>query len=153
MAHFLFAQTGTNMEKLLGSSVTMLSEARAKSKQHSSSATELWQLEIVISDGICQGHERLRSLVRRAEEEKIVIVFIVLDSLHSQSTGARTQDHAQGSIMSMMQGAYAEVDGRMEIKMNRYMDTFPFNYYIVLRDIESLPDVLASTLRQFFEIR
>jgi len=152
MSHFRFAQSGTNMEKLLESSIAMLGDARARSKQHSLNATELWQLEIIISDGVCQGHERLRSLVRKAEEEKIVVVFIVLDSLHFHS-GTQVQDTLQSSIMSMMQGAYAEVDGRMEIKMNRYMDTFPFNYFIVLRDIESLPDVLASTLRQFFEIR
>ncbi|KZO97025.1 P-loop containing nucleoside triphosphate hydrolase protein [Calocera viscosa TUFC12733] len=152
VSHFKFAQTGTDMEKLLDSSITMLSDARVRSKHSSINASELWQLEIIISDGVCQGHERLRSLIRRAEEEKIVIVFIVLDSLHLQK-GSPTQDQMHGSIMSMMQGSYTEIEGRMEIKMNRYMDTFPFSYYIVLRDIEALPDVLASTLRQFFEIK
>ncbi|KZT60094.1 P-loop containing nucleoside triphosphate hydrolase protein [Calocera cornea HHB12733] len=152
LSHFQFAQTGTNMEQLLESSIAMLSEARARSKQSSVNTSELWQLEIIISDGVCQGHERLRSLVRKAEEEKIVVVFIVLDSLHLQR-GVSAQDQMHGSIMSMMQGSYTEVEGRMEIKMNRYMDTFPFSYYIVLRNIESLPNVLASTLRQFFEIK
>ncbi|EJT98719.1 P-loop containing nucleoside triphosphate hydrolase protein [Dacryopinax primogenitus] len=148
LSRFGFLQTGTNVHNLLEESIAMLCKARVRSTQQSVIANDLWQLEIIISDGVCQGHERLRSLVRRAEEEKIVIVFIVLDSLHGQKLQLN-----ENSIMSMMQGAYMEVDGRMEIKMTRYMDTFPFTYYIVLRDVQSLPDVLASTLRQFFEIR
>ena len=42
-------------------------------------------------------------------------------------------------------------DGNLELQMERYMDAFPFDYYVVLRDVESLPDVLSETLRQFFE--
>jgi midasin len=35
--------------------------------------------------------------------------------------------------------------------MRRYMDTFPFDYYVILRDIKALPETLSSTLQQFFE--
>jgi midasin len=34
----------------------------------------------------------------------------------------------------------------------KYMDTFPFPYYIVLQDIALLPQTLANLLRQWFEL-
>ena len=33
-----------------------------------------------------------------------------------------------------------------------YLDTFPFPYYVVLRNIQTLPDILADALRQWFEL-
>lgn len=32
-----------------------------------------------------------------------------------------------------------------------YMDDFPFPFYIVLRDVTSLPETLSDALRQWFE--
>ena len=34
----------------------------------------------------------------------------------------------------------------------RYLDGFPFPFYILLRDIASLPRTLADLLRQWFEL-
>ena len=34
----------------------------------------------------------------------------------------------------------------------RYMDTFPFPFYIVLRDIAALPRTLADLLRQWVQL-
>lgn len=33
-----------------------------------------------------------------------------------------------------------------------YMDQFPFPFYMILRDINSLPGVLSDALRQWFEV-
>ena len=33
-----------------------------------------------------------------------------------------------------------------------YMDSFPFPFYVILRDINSLPSVLGDALRQWFEL-
>lgn len=35
---------------------------------------------------------------------------------------------------------------------SKYLDSFPFPFYIVLRDLASLPSTLASLLRQWFEL-
>ena len=32
------------------------------------------------------------------------------------------------------------------------MDSFPFPYYIVLRELQSLPQVLSDALRPWFEL-
>ncbi|KAI1794980.1 midasin [Ganoderma leucocontextum] len=149
MGAFRFDQKATQVLSLVETSLALLEQARERRAVSSASAADLWQLEIIISDGICQDHERLRTVLRRAEEQRVMVVFIILDSL--QSKGAGTAGKNDNSILSMNQVAYKMVDGRMDLTMERYLDTFPFEYYVVLRSVEALPDVLSGTLKQFFE--
>ncbi|KAM5539433.1 hypothetical protein V8D89_006885 [Ganoderma adspersum] len=149
MGAFRFDQTATQVLALLETSLGLLEQARERRAVGSGSAADLWQLEIIISDGICQDHERLKTVLRRAEEQRVMVVFIVLDSLHSKTAGAAGKN--ENSILSMNQVAYKMVDGRMDLQVERYLDTFPFEYYVVLRNVEALPDVLSGTLKQFFE--
>ncbi|RPD62626.1 midasin [Lentinus tigrinus ALCF2SS1-7] len=151
MSAFHFDQKATQVLSLLETSLKLLEQARERRAVSSASAGDLWQLEIIISDGICQDHERLRTVLRRAEEQRVMVVFIVLDSLHSKSAGSGATGKNESSILSMNQVAYKMVDGRMDIQVERYLDTFPFEYYVVLRNVEALPDVLSGTLKQFFE--
>lgn len=151
---FHFDQKATQVLSLVESSLELLERARERRATSSASAADLWQLEIIISDGICQDHEKLRTLLRKAEEQRIMVVFIILDSLHTRTiadgSGPAANQH-QNSILHMNQAVYKNVDGRMDLHVERYLDTFPFEYYVVLRDVEALPDVLAGTLKQFFE--
>ena len=78
-----------------------------------------------------------------------MIVFIIIDSLHTK--GAQGEAGSHNSILSMNQVAYKTVNGQLDLHVERYLDTFPFEYYVVLRSVEALPDVLAGTLKQFFE--
>ena len=152
MGAFRFDQKATQVLSLVETSLALLEQARERRAVSSASAADLWQLEIIISDGICQDHERLRTALRRAEEQRVMIVFIILDSLHSKSVSAAgAAGKNESSILSMNQVAYKMVDGRMDLKVERYLDTFPFEYYVVLRNVEALPDVLSGTLKQFFE--
>lgn len=45
----------------------------------------------------------------------------------------------------------ANAKGQMELVMERYLDTFPFETYVVLRDVSALPEVLSGVLRQWME--
>lgn len=92
---------------------------------------------------MCQDHDKLRAALRKAEEQRVMIVFIIIDSLHSGGTGSS----AQGSILTMQKAEFKN----MELQLQRYLDSFPFEYYVVLRDVEALPQVLSATLKQFFE--
>ena len=38
------------------------------------------------------------------------------------------------------------------IQFESYMDAFPFPFYLILRDINSLPMILSDALRQWFEL-
>lgn len=158
MNSFQFDQHRTDVAALVDRSLSFLAEARQR-QASSSSAPDLWQLQVIISDGVCQDHHRLRTLLRRALEERVMIVFIIVDSLHQNATTATqtsTQTStptpsatARTSILSMQTVAYTQVNGEMQLEMQRYLDTFPFEFYVVLRDVEALPGVLADTLRQW----
>jgi midasin len=150
---FRFNQKATNVLSLIETSLKVLESARDRRSMSSATSGDLWQLEIIISDGLCQDHDRLRTLLRKAEEQRVMIVFIIVDSLHcGTATGpSSSQTTAPSSILNMDKAEYKIVDGRMELQLHKYLDSFPFEYYVILRDVEALPDVLAGTLKQFFE--
>ena len=133
---FTFSQSKTDIAQLLQTSIDVLMNARETSRLRNN---DLWQLEIIISDGICENHAEIARLVRQALDVKIFIVFIVLDD----------RDDAK-SILQTSSVTYEKKDGKLQMKMTRYLETFPFDYYIVLKHVEELPEVLADTLRQFF---
>lgn len=43
------------------------------------------------------------------------------------------------------------LDGKL-LEIRSYLDNFPFPFYVILRDINSLPTVLSDALRQWFEL-
>ncbi|KAL1955870.1 hypothetical protein VTO42DRAFT_8028 [Malbranchea cinnamomea] len=139
---FSYKQTGTNVRKLVAESIALFREARAK--QASANRTgDLWQLQLIISDGICEEHDIIRRLVRQAQEERIMIVFIIVDAVADESR----------SIMKLTQASFeldesGAGDGRW--KMKRYLDDFPFPYYLVVRDVQELPSILSLALKQWF---
>lgn len=133
LRHFTFNQDRTDVNRLLSRSLDIFAEARP--------SNENWQLEIIISDGICEDHENLRRLVRRAHDNHVMVVFIVLDALNKD-----------GSILEMSQVNYSQDEnGNMSLQVERYMDKFPFEYYVLVRDIAGLPAILASVLRQYLQ--
>jgi len=150
---FRFNQKATDLLGLVETSLKVLEQARDRRSTRSSSAADLWQLEIIISDGICQDVERIKTVLRKAEEQRVMIVFVILDSLHSHiKVGTSSTNAVQNSILTMQQGVVRKnANGVMEVKMERYLDLFPFEYYVVLRDVEALPEILSGTLKQFFE--
>jgi len=145
---FTFSQSRTDVAAFLEGSLSVLEAARENSS--STSGRELWQLEIIISDGICQDHERLRRVLRKARGMRVLVVFIVIDALNNAPS---TSGGNESSILTLSQVSYkpSPTTGQMELTMERYLDSFPFEYYVVLRDVEALPRVLADTLRESFE--
>ncbi|KAI9105976.1 hypothetical protein DFS34DRAFT_574203 [Phlyctochytrium arcticum] len=138
LRRFSFAQERTNVLGMIRTAMDILSEAKMTSPM---GGDDLWQLQLVISDGICEDHEQIRSVVRKAAEERIMVVFIILDNRGEKD-----------SIVKMTNVTY-DTDassGRMMLQMNRYMDTFPFDYYVVVGNVAGLPEVLSDVLRQFF---
>lgn len=129
---FSFDQLRTNVKTLVETSMGIFESVKINS------SADLWQLEIIISDGVCEDHETLRRLVRKAQEEKIMIVFVILDSVR------------ESSILNMNQVRFEmAADGTQELKMDRYLDSFPFGFYLVVNDIRELPGILALALRQW----
>lgn len=130
---FGFNQQRTNVHQLLETTLDMFKET--------SNSSEQWKLEIIVSDGIADDHKGLRKLVRRAYDEKVMLVFVVLDALNKDT-----------SILNMNEVRYSsDANGMPKLEVVRYMEDFAFDYYVIVRDIADLPMVLASVLRQYFQ--
>lgn len=137
LQQFTFAQQKTYVKSLVETSIGLLEHAR--SNHSGPRGTELWQLQLIISDGICEDHDAVRALVRRAAEHQIMVIFIIVDNKPEKD-----------SILAMTNVKYENVEGKMTLQMERYLDSFPFEYYLILRDINALPEVLSDALRQYF---
>ncbi len=139
LRQFSFSQNTTNITSLVQQSINLFRTARQSSTASSSSA-DLWQLQLIISDGVCDAseHDHIRRLLREAMEERIMIVFVVVDDVRKKGKGE--------SVLDLRQVKF--VDGK--VKIERYLDTFPFQYYLVVGDVGELPGVLATLLRQWF---
>ncbi|KAI9712029.1 MAG: hypothetical protein M1820_001738 [Bogoriella megaspora] len=136
---FAFQQKKTDVKLLLEETLRLFREARLKA---GGSASELWQLQIIISDGICDDHSEIKRLLRQAQEEKIMVVFVIVDAV--------TEGKKQ-SILELQEVDFGvNGNGDMEVRRQKYLDTFPFQYYLIVRDVAELPSVLAGALRQWF---
>lgn len=142
---FTFQQSKTDVTKLLKSSIGLLRDARAR---QSGSAAELWQLMIVMSDGHCEDHERLRALVRQAQEERVMVVFVVLGAVEETGKGASEK---KSNILNLRSAEFVQdANGETKVVWRNYFDTFPFQWYALVQNIDELPSVLANALRQWF---
>ena len=68
-----------------------------------------------------------------------MIVFAIINSSGNQS------------ILNLQQTSFEKDEkGEMQVKIKRYLDGFPFSYYLIVGDIKNLPGVLSTALRQWF---
>lgn len=65
----------------------------------------------------------------------VLLAFIILDNPSASLLDMRTVNFVDGKPF-----------------FTQYLDSFPFPYYVVLRDIAALPATLADLLRQFFQL-
>ncbi|KAH0289482.1 midasin [Aureobasidium namibiae CBS 147.97] len=172
---FNFEQTRTNVKTLVAESLELFRAARLRAQGASS---ELWQLQLIVSDGVCEDHNGIRSLVRQAHEERIMMVFVIVDATAtapsysaapstavsgtatpaalSTADPAGTQAQAKtkkpSSILDLQTAEFVKDPntGEMSVRTVKYLDSFPFGYYLVVRDVRELPGVLAGALRQWF---
>ena len=136
MESFTFDRTKTNVRKMVEHSMQAFQDA----KERSNTNHELWQLQFIISDGICEDHDALRLLLRQALERRIMIVFCVLDTLASRN-----------SILQMKRAEYVETEpGVKKLVIRSYMSDFAFDHYLIVQSVAELPELLSSCLRQFF---
>nr|QEY02173.1 midasin [Oliveria decumbens] len=95
----------------------------------------LQQLVLIIADGRFHEKENLKRCVRDILSKKRMVAFLLLDS-------------PQESIMDLMEASFQSGN----VTFSKYMDSFPFPFYVLLKNIEALPRTLADLLRQWFEL-
>ncbi|KIW72903.1 hypothetical protein PV04_01064 [Phialophora macrospora] len=141
---FSFGQRGTDVKRLLEQSIQLFRESR---RQRQAGSEEQWQLQLIVSDGHISDHDAVARLLRRAhDDERIIVVFVIVDA-------------GQESILDLKEAVYERdpnaTDGsgadEPKLRMKRYLDGFPFPYYLVVREVRDLPNVLATALKGWFE--
>eukprot|EP01114_Cavostelium_apophysatum_P009739 TRINITY_DN2299_c0_g1_i7.p2 TRINITY_DN2299_c0_g1~~TRINITY_DN2299_c0_g1_i7.p2 ORF type:complete len:2267 (+),score=877.38 TRINITY_DN2299_c0_g1_i7:9332-16132(+) len=130
LSQFTFAQNTTNMVSLMDGIRKILEVSRDLSSEN-------MQLVLLISDGRFDDKEDLKAAIRECEGKNIFLVFIIVDNPTNKN-----------SVIDIQTVSYP--GGRL--KISRYIDNFPYSYYIVLRELNKLPQVLADALRQWFEM-
>lgn len=139
LQRFTFGQDRTDIALLIRQTIDTFRTAR----QQSSGGSDLWQLALILSDGLTpsSAHDSIRRLLREAMEERIMIVFIIMDD-----TGKKKGD----SVLELKEAKFVSEGGESRVVIERYLDTFPFQYYLIVHNLEELPSALAGLLRTWF---
>uniref|UniRef100_A0A3Q2D7A0 Midasin n=1 Tax=Cyprinodon variegatus TaxID=28743 RepID=A0A3Q2D7A0_CYPVA len=134
-----FQQKKTRIAQFLETSTKMFLSAR----QHiPGSITSTAQLLLIVSDGrglFLEGKERVMAAVQAARTANIFVIFVALDN-------PNTRD----SILDIKVPVFKGPGELPEIRS--YMEEFPFPFYVILRDVNTLPETLSDALRQWFEL-
>ena len=120
---------------------TKHSSAVAWPRRKCSAGSALSQLLLIVADGRFHERDALARAVRAASggaegSNGLLIVFILPDTDSNES------------VLELQSVTFE--NGTPVFK--RYLDEFPFPYYLVLRDIEHLPRLLADVLRQWLQL-
>ncbi|XP_066867568.1 midasin isoform X2 [Kogia breviceps] len=134
-----FQQKKTKIAQFLESVANMFVAAQQLSQNIS---PETAQLLLVVSDGrglFFEGKDRVVAAVQAARNANIFVIFVVLDNPSSRD-----------SILDIKVPIFKGPGEMPEIRS--YMEEFPFPFYIILRDVNALPETLSDALRQWFEL-
>ncbi|XP_042318311.1 midasin isoform X2 [Sceloporus undulatus] len=134
-----FEQKKTKIAQFLESSIDMFASAQQLSQNIN---PETAQLLLIVSDGrglFLEGKERVTAAVQSVQNANIFIIFVVLDNPNSRD-----------SILDIKVPVF-KCHGELP-EIRSYMEEFPFPFYVILRDVNALPETLSDALRQWFEL-
>jgi len=103
------------------------------------------QLMFMISDGRIERDSRLtlRKFMRDMMERNVLLAMIIVEPKDDDGKSKKTD-----SIVNMKEVSFEK--GRPIVK--RFIEDYPFPYYMILDDMQALPEVLGDALRQWFEM-
>ncbi|TEA19278.1 Midasin [Colletotrichum sidae] len=142
LQQFSFRQDRTDIQLLVRRTIDHFRTARMQNPARG--AEDLWQLALILSDGLTPSnqHDGIRRLLREAMEERIMVVFIVMDD-----TGSKKGS----SVLELKEAKFVkDAKGNPQVVIEKYLDTFPFQYYLIVHNLEDLPTALAGLLRTWF---
>lgn len=134
---FTFDQKETSLISLLNLSTQVFSRQAASASRNSTVS----QLLIIVSDGrgiYHEGREKVMQTVLRARHAGYFCLFLIVEN-----------PSAKDSVLDIKLPVFS---GGKLLSIDSYMEHFPFQHYIVLRDVNNLPRTLSDALRQWFEL-
>ncbi len=70
-----------------------------------------------------------------------MILFVIVDALNGEGK----------SITEMTEATFEKDEhGNIKPRIKRYLEGFPFGYYLIVHNITELPNLLSLALRQWF---
>jgi midasin len=117
----------------------MMNQAKSTAQSQSQTA----QLLLIVSDGrglFSEGADCVHQAIRRAKQAGLFMVFVIVDN-----------PEGKDSILDIRLPVFDPTNGQLA-SIKPYLDSFPFPFYVILRDIQTLPVVLIDALRQWFEL-
>ncbi|ELP83520.1 midasin, putative, partial [Entamoeba invadens IP1] len=134
---FSFDEKSTDVSKLMQTLYVYLHDSGLVSQRYNPAIElDVKQIIFVLSDGRFSDKNGIAKVLRDFAAMKTFVVFIILDHPSTES------------ILEMKTVKF--VNG--EVNVEYYMDSFPFPHYILLNNLNELPNVLAEALRQWFEL-
>mmetsp|Transcript_14413 Transcript_14413/g.28390 ORF Transcript_14413/g.28390 Transcript_14413/m.28390 type:complete len:1440 (+) Transcript_14413:428-4747(+) len=139
LSQFKFEQKNTEWSRLVKGVIEVLEHAKMQQGARASKATvSCLQLVFVISDArIQQDRELVSRWCREAFQRRQLLVMLIVDSPDPKK-----------SILKLRSVTYP--NGKLKIV--QYLEDFPFPFYVILRDLNQLPEIVADTLKQWFEL-
>merc|ERR1711892_654020 len=135
---FTFEQKETSLVSLLNLSTQLFARSNSSSSSRNLSVS---QLLIIVSDGrgvFHEGREKVLQSVMKARQAGYFCLFLIVEN-----------PSAPDSVLDIRLPVFS---GGQLVTIDSYMDHFPFQHYIVLRDVINLPHTLSDALRQWFEL-
>ncbi|CAK1584663.1 unnamed protein product [Parnassius mnemosyne] len=132
-----FDQTKTKIAQLLDFCTVLFDQQTIRSDAINA------KLLVIVSDGrgiFSEGETRVIQAVRRARQQGIFCVYVIIDNPDNKD-----------SIMDIRRPVIDPVTNTLT-GFIPYLDAFPFPFYLILRDMSALPNVLGDALRQWFEL-
>ncbi|KAJ8717968.1 hypothetical protein PYW07_005898 [Mythimna separata] len=132
-----FEQTKTKIAQLLDFCTVLFEEQTMRSDAVNA------KLLVIVSDGrgiFSEGESKVLQAVRRARQQGIFLVYVIIDNPDNKD-----------SIMDIRRPLLDPTTNALTGFVS-YLDTFPFPFYLILRDMSALPTVLGDALRQWFEL-
>jgi len=115
---------------------TMAARLNVAREQIRGGGTKLQQLVLIIADGRFHEKEALRRCMREMGAQRgLLVAFIVLDN-------------PKNSLLNMQSVSFT--NGKPAMK--KYLDSFPFPFYVLVQDVSQLPATISDLLRQWFEM-
>eukprot|EP01138_Halocafeteria_seosinensis_P012840 gb/GECG01013116.1/.p1 GENE.gb/GECG01013116.1/~~gb/GECG01013116.1/.p1 ORF type:complete len:2837 (+),score=464.98 gb/GECG01013116.1/:1-8511(+) len=145
VSRFSFEQSRTATADVLESIIKILDDSQNSIAQSSTSITgsSVMQLVFLISDGILtqEKSERIRQWTIEAAEKNQLLVLLLIDS-----------EDPQNSVLNTERIEYGGSPSSPRIIRKRYLDDFPFPYYLVVSHVNQLPEALGNGLKQWFDL-
>jgi midasin (ATPase involved in ribosome maturation) len=156
LSNLTFNSNSTQLNDCLNDSIPYLTQAKellTMSSSMMSSGSMVLQLCFIISDARIDSQNRaeLEKIIQKMSEEHILVILLIIDdpSITNSEAGNKNKDQSNSILNTKVIKFNAK--GELE-KPKSYFEEFPFPYYIIVQNIQQLPEILADALKQWFEL-